>query len=71
MRVTALVLGMVLLAVGAQGTIRQLLDHADGGLLGRLPGGFAGQLAGHVALAAAGLLFAGWGSPRKSGGRAG
>jgi hypothetical protein len=64
MRVVVLVLGMVLLAVGAQGAIRQLADHDNAGLLDWLPGGFGVQLAGHVAVALAGLLLAGWGSRR-------
>ncbi|WP_250034843.1 hypothetical protein [Paractinoplanes maris] len=64
MRVFVLVMGMVLLVVGAQGAIRQLLDHDNAGLLGWLPGGFGVQLTGHVVLALAGLLLAGWGSRR-------
>ena len=64
MRVAVLVLGMVLLVVGAQGVIRQLVDHDNAGLLGWLPGGFGVQLTGHIVLAVAGLLLAGWGSRR-------
>lgn len=64
MRVGVLVLGMVLLVVGAQGAIRQLIDHDTAGLLAWLPGGFGAQLTGHVLLAVAGVLLAGWGSRR-------
>ena len=64
MRVAMLVLGMVLLVVGAQGAIRQLVDHDNAGLPGWLPGGFGVQLTGHIVLAVAGLLLAGWGSRR-------
>jgi hypothetical protein len=59
-----LVLGMVLLVVGAQGAVRQLVDHDNAGLLGWLPGGFGVQLAGHLMLTVVGLLLAGWGSRR-------
>ncbi|WP_030463421.1 hypothetical protein [Kitasatospora sp. NRRL B-11411] len=53
-------LGMVLLVLGAQGAIRQLVDHADAGLLGWLPGGFAAGLTVHVLAAVAGAVLAGW-----------
>ncbi|SCF05369.1 hypothetical protein [Micromonospora chokoriensis] len=61
MRTTTLVIGMILLVYGAQGAVRQLVDHDNAGLLGWLPGGFGVQLAGHVVLGIAGLLLAGWG----------
>ncbi|WP_250006257.1 hypothetical protein [Actinoplanes sp. M2I2] len=64
MRTVMLVIGMILLVVGAQGAIRQLVDHDNAGLLSWLPGGFGVQLAGHVVLALAGVLLAGWGSRR-------
>jgi hypothetical protein len=66
MRTTTLVIGMILLTYGAQGTVRQLVDHDNAGLLGWLPGGFGAQLAGHIVLVVAGLLLAGWGGRRPS-----
>jgi hypothetical protein len=62
---TVLVIGMVLLVVGAQGAIRLLLDHEDAGLLGWLSSGFAARLSCYAAIAVAGLLLAGRGSRRK------
>jgi hypothetical protein len=64
MKTAMLVLGMILLAVGAQGAIRQLVDHYNAGLFSWVPGGFGAQLAGHLVLAVAGLLLAGWGGRR-------
>ena len=63
MRVFVLVVGMVLLVVGAQGAVRQVVDHANAGLLGWLPG-YGVQLAGHLVLTVAGLLLASWGARR-------
>ncbi|GAA5155820.1 hypothetical protein [Amycolatopsis dongchuanensis] len=60
MKYVWLVAGMILLAFGVQGVIRLVLDHGWTGVLGWLPGGFAGQLAGHLVLTAAGLALAGW-----------
>jgi uncharacterized membrane protein HdeD (DUF308 family) len=69
MRTFWLVVGMILLVVGAQGAIRLLVDHQNGGLLSWFPGGFAGQLTGYLVLAAAGLLLAGRvGGKRSAGG---
>ncbi|WFE53163.1 hypothetical protein [Micromonospora sp. WMMD1155] len=65
MRTTTLVIGMILLVYGAQGTVRQLVDHDNAGLLGWAPGGFGTQLAGHVVLGIVGLLLAGWGGRRR------
>ncbi|WP_106437761.1 MULTISPECIES: hypothetical protein [Kitasatospora] len=53
-------LGMVLLVLGGQGAIRQLVDHDDAGLLGWLPGGFAAGIGVHVLAAVGGALLAGW-----------
>ncbi|MFJ5881412.1 hypothetical protein [Kitasatospora cineracea] len=53
-------LGMVLLVLGAQGAIRQLVDHSDTGLLSWLPGGFAVSLTVHALAAVAGAVLAGW-----------
>ncbi|WP_410672143.1 hypothetical protein [Amycolatopsis sp. cmx-4-68] len=55
---------MVLLALGAQGGIRLLVDHADRGLLDWVPGGFATCLTCYAVLTLAGVLLAGWGSAR-------
>ena len=68
MRLSVLILGMVLLVVGAQGAIRQLVDHQNAGLLSWVPGGFGIQLAGHVVVAVTGVLLAGWGSRRPAAG---
>jgi len=62
--VTGLVAGMVLLVLGAQGAIRLLVDHDNAGLLGWLPGGFAGRLSGYLVMTVAGLLLAAWGSKK-------
>ncbi|GIH63115.1 hypothetical protein Msi02_39320 [Microbispora siamensis] len=59
--VTALISGMLLLVLGAQGAIRLLADHDNAGLLAWLPGGFAVRLAGYAIAAVAGALLAGWG----------
>lgn len=58
MRVALLVVGMVLLVLGGQGAIRLVVDHADAGLLGVLPGGFAVQLVGYVVMVVAGVALA-------------
>ena len=64
MYVAVLIVGMVLLAVGAQGAIRLVIDSADPGLLSWLPGGSIVQLIVYVAIAIAGLVLAGWGADR-------
>ena len=64
MYVGVLILGMILLAIGAQGAVRLLLDADDAGLLSWLPVGFAGQLVAYIALAAVGVALAAWGSNR-------
>ncbi len=53
-------LGMVLLVLGAQGAIRQLVDHDDAGLLDWLPGGFAASVTVYLLAAVAGVAVAGW-----------
>ncbi|UGT62311.1 hypothetical protein [Nocardia asteroides] len=60
--VIALVLGMVLLVLGAQGAVRLLADHDNAGLLSRLPGEFAVRLVVYVAVAVVGAALAGRGS---------
>ncbi|MEU6154537.1 hypothetical protein ABZ816_31560 [Actinosynnema sp. NPDC047251] len=52
--------GAILLVLGGQGAVRLLLDHADSGLLGWVPGGFGAQLAGYLVATAAGAVLAGW-----------
>ena len=56
--VPLLILGMVLLVLGAQGGIRLLSDHENAGILGWLPGGFGVQLAGYVVLVVVGAVLA-------------
>lgn len=60
--ITVLVIGMLLLVVGAQGAIRLLADHGNAGLLTWLPGGFAVRLACYAVAVVAGAALAGWGS---------
>jgi len=62
--VIALIGGMVLLVLGAQGGIRLVADHNNAGLLGWLPGGFAARLLCYVLIAAAGVALASWGKRR-------
>ncbi|MFB6817436.1 hypothetical protein ACFCV8_23090 [Streptomyces sp. NPDC056347] len=52
-------LGVVLLVLGAQGAIRQVVDHGNAGLLGRLPGGFVVGITVHVLAAVGGAVLAG------------
>lgn len=54
------ILGVALVVLGGQGAIRQLVDHADSGLLGRLPGGFAAGITVHVVAVTIGAIVAGW-----------
>ncbi|MEU1387991.1 MULTISPECIES: MFS transporter [unclassified Nonomuraea] len=58
--VIVLIIGMLLLVLGARGAIRLLADHDNAGLLGWLPGGFAAWVAGHALAAVVGALLAGW-----------
>ncbi|MFE7619645.1 hypothetical protein [Streptomyces sp. NPDC057496] len=51
-------LGVALFVLGAQGVIRQLVDHDDAGLLGRLPGGFAVGITVHALAVVAGAIVA-------------
>jgi hypothetical protein len=53
-------LGVVLLALGAQGAIRQLIDHDNAGLLGWLPGGFAASITVYVLAVVIGAVVACW-----------
>ncbi|MCX4967420.1 hypothetical protein OHA98_22180 [Streptomyces sp. NBC_00654] len=53
-------LGVALLVLGGQGAIRQLVDHDNAGLLGRLPGGFAASITVYVVAVAIGAAVAGW-----------
>ncbi|MGW2224046.1 hypothetical protein [Streptomyces formicae] len=52
-------LGMALLVIGAQGAIRQLVDHDNVGLLGWLPGGFAASITVYVLAVVIGAIIAG------------
>lgn len=58
------VVGMVLLVLGAQGTVRLALDDGQSGLLGWVPGGFAVWLSCYVVITAVGAVLAGWGNRR-------
>jgi hypothetical protein len=62
--ITLLIVGMLMLVLGAQGAIRLLADHGNAGLLAWLPGGFAVRLACYAAAVAAGASLAGWGSKK-------
>jgi hypothetical protein len=53
-------LGVVLLALGAQGAIRQLINHDNAGLLGWLPGGFAASITVYAVAVVIGAVVAGW-----------
>lgn len=63
--VTALIVGMVALVVGAQGTIRLLVDHDNAGVLAWLPGGFTARLVGYLLLVVVGIAVAGWADARR------
>jgi hypothetical protein len=62
--VIALVAGVVLLALGAQGGIRLVVDHDNAGLLSWLPGGFAARLLCYVLITVVGVALANWGKRR-------
>lgn len=64
MKVATLVVGMLLLVLGAQGGIRLMVDHNDAGLLGWLPGGFAVRLACYAVMTVFGVLLAARGSAK-------
>jgi len=53
-------LGVVLLGLGAQGAIRQLVNHGNAGLLGWLPGGFAVTITVYGLAVVGGAAIAGW-----------
>jgi len=53
-------LGVVLLALGAQGAIRQHANHSNAGLLGWLPGGFAVSITVYVVAVVGGAVIASW-----------
>lgn len=58
------VVGMVVLAVGAQGAIRVLLDHSDRGLVS-WAGGFGAALVGDLVLVVVGGALAWWGDAKR------
>ncbi|MCW2916584.1 MAG: hypothetical protein JWN52_4652 [Actinomycetia bacterium] len=60
MYVAALVIGMILLALGAGGGFRLLFDHGNTGLVDWVPGGFWAHLIASVIIAVVGVLLAGW-----------
>lgn len=59
-----LIIGVPLVVFGGQGGIRLLVDHANSGLLGWVPGGFGVQLCCYAVIILVGVLLAGWGSTR-------
>ena len=61
--VVLLVLGMVLLVVGAQGAIRLLADHNNSGVLSWVPG-FAAQLIVYLVMTVVGVALAAIGGPK-------
>ena len=62
MAVIGLVIGLVLLAIGAQGAIRLLVDPTDAGVLTGLPEGV--RLVAYVILAVVGVGLAAWAGGR-------
>lgn len=54
------IIGVALIVLGGQGLVRLLFDHADGGLLGFVPGGFPGWLGAHMVLLVTGAALAVW-----------
>ncbi|MEV4888639.1 hypothetical protein AB0K48_04525 [Nonomuraea sp. NPDC055795] len=68
MKYTAVqVIGVLLLVVGAQGAIRLLADHDDGGFLQGLPGGFAAWMTCYALAVVAGGLSAAWAARKGKG----
>ncbi|SFO43816.1 hypothetical protein SAMN05660359_03486 [Geodermatophilus obscurus] len=61
----AQVLGAVLLLVGAQGVVRQLVHPDRRWLLEWLPGGYAVSMAVYCVATLAGVLLAWWGRSRR------
>lgn len=59
------VVGMVLLVGGGQGLIRIVIDHADRGFLGWIPGGFASCLVAYAAIVVVGMAMAAIGEYRR------
>ena len=59
---TGLVIGMVLMVLGAQGAIRLLVDHGNAGLLRWMPGGFWVRLVCYLVATIAGASLAAWGA---------
>jgi hypothetical protein len=61
---TGLIIGMVLLALGAQGAIRLMADHDNAGLLRWMPGGFGVWLSCYVVATVLGVGLAAWGTQK-------
>ncbi|WP_051572101.1 hypothetical protein [Cryptosporangium arvum] len=57
---------MVLLVVGAQGAVRLIADHDDGGLLGWVPGGFWVRAACYALAVVAGVGLAARGAKARA-----
>ncbi|MFI9555325.1 hypothetical protein [Nonomuraea endophytica] len=61
------VIGVLLLVVGAQGAIRLLVDHDDGGFLRWLPGGFGAWMVSYAVAVVVGGLSAAWAARKGKG----
>lgn len=59
------VVGIVLLVGGGQGLVRIVVDHADRGFLGWLPGGFAGCVVAYAVAVVIGVAMAAVGEFRR------
>jgi len=59
MDVLILIAGMLMVALGGQGSIRQLLDHEYAGLLSWLPVEWGARLAIYAVVLVIGLVLAG------------
>lgn len=59
--IVAQIAGVALVVLGGQALVRLLFNHADGGLLGFLPGGFPVWAGANIILLVAGAALALWG----------
>ena len=66
MKTFLLILGVVLLALGARDVVRLLIDNNASSLFGWIPGGFTVHIAAGVVVAVAGVLVAGYASKKQS-----
>lgn len=59
--VVAQIAGVALLVLGGQGLVRLVFNHADGGLVRFLPGGFPIWVVVNIVLLVVGIGLASWG----------